>query len=100
MWQSISRIILRNRVIFLAGWILLTIFMGLETTHVKLSYDLNKSIPANAQVNLDYEAFKNEFGDEGNLVVIAIRSDDFFQLWFVRLFSSFRPPAKQSLPTG
>ena len=32
--------------------------MGLETTHVKLSYDLNKSIPANAQVNLDYEAFK------------------------------------------
>jgi len=88
MWQSISRIILRNRVIFLAGWILLTIFMGLETTHVKLSYDLNKSIPANAQVNLDYEAFKNEFGDEGNLVVIAIRSDDFFQLDFFRQWDS------------
>ena len=80
MWQVISRIILRNRIIFLAVWICLTAFMTWQTQQVKLGYELNKSIPDKAQANLDYEAFKDEFGDEGNLVVIAVNSEDFFLL--------------------
>jgi uncharacterized protein len=84
MWQVISRIILRNRVIFLTAWILLTAFMVFKTLQVQLSYDLNKSIPDKAQANLDYEAFKKEFGDEGNLIVIAVQTDRFFELDFFR----------------
>jgi len=84
MWQLISRIILRNRFIFLAIWIFLTAFMIYQTLQVKLSYELNKSIPDKAQANLDYEAFKEEFGDEGNLIVIAVNTEDFFTLSFFK----------------
>lgn len=88
MWQVISRIILRNRVIFLAAWILLTAFMVFKTLQVQLSYDLNKSIPDKAQANLDYDAFKKEFGDEGNLIVIAVQTDRFFDLAYFRQWTA------------
>ena len=82
MWLRISKIILRNRVIFLTGWVALTAFMTYQTLQVRLSYDLNMSIPDEAPTAVAYEAFKAEFGDEGNLIVIGVDTDSVFDLSF------------------
>ncbi|MFN3939173.1 MAG: efflux RND transporter permease subunit [Chitinophagales bacterium] len=82
MWQTISRIILRNRVFFLVIWALVTAFMTYQTTQVKLSFDLQKTVPSSAPEYIEYEKFKSIFGDEGNLVLIALKSDKFWQYDF------------------
>lgn len=82
MWQAISRIILRNRLVFLIVWGLITAFMTYQTTRVKLSFDLQKSVPATAQEYIDYEKFKSIFGDEGNMMLMAVQTDDFWDYAF------------------
>lgn len=86
MWQAISRIILRNRLLFLIIWGLITAFMTYQTTRVKLSYDLQKSVPTSAEEYIDYEKFKSVFGDEGNMMLVAVKSDQF---WDFNFFSDW-----------
>lgn len=82
MWQAISRIILRNRLYFLIIWGLITAFMTYQTTRVRLNYDLQKSIPTSAEEYIDYEKFKSVFGDEGNIMLVAVQTDQFWNFDF------------------
>lgn len=71
---------------FLIAWILLTAFMAYETTQVKLSYDFYKTIPEDNPAFIDYENFKGVFGDEGNVMFVAVQNEkfwniDFFKAW-------------------
>ncbi|MBC8173128.1 MAG: MMPL family transporter, partial [Chitinophagales bacterium] len=84
IWRSIAKIILRNRLVFLIVWILLTAFMTYETTRVKLSYDFYKTVPEDNQAYIDYENFKKIFGDEGNIMFMAVQTDKFWNLDFFR----------------
>ncbi len=80
MWQRLGKFVIQNRLILLIALVLATWLMGYYASKVKLSYDFSKAIPTDNPKYLEYQAFKKTFGDEGNLLVIGIRSDSLFTL--------------------
>jgi len=80
MWIKIARFILRNRIAILAILFLLTLFMGLQSRRIEMSYQYAPLLPKDDSTYIEYGSFVDVFGNEGNLVVIGIRNDNFFEL--------------------
>ncbi len=77
-WEFIARIILRNRIVVLSGIVLITIFMALQWKNIKFTHTEANLIPADDKVNVDYDTFLKNFGEEGNLIVIATKDQKLF----------------------
>ena len=80
MWQRLANWVLKNRFILLITLFLLTGLMGFYASKVKLSYEFARAIPTDNPKYQDYVAFKEMFGDDGNLLVIGLKSKDFFTI--------------------
>ncbi|MFN8289196.1 MAG: MMPL family transporter [Chitinophagaceae bacterium] len=52
--------------------------MGYHASRVQLSYDFSRAIPTNNPKYKAYQAFKQQFGEDGNLLVLGIQTDKFF----------------------
>ena len=79
MWQTIARIILRNRVAILVAIGLITVFMGFMTTSVKIRYDFAALLPATDSTLINYKDFKQRFGEDGDVLVIGIENENLFR---------------------
>ena len=77
-WEYIARIILRNRMIFLSGIILITVLLVFQWKNIKFTQTEANLIPADDQINVDYNKFLKNFGEEGNLIVIATKDPKLF----------------------
>lgn len=77
-WELIARIILRNRIVILSGVVLITIFMVFQWKNIKFTHTEANLIPADDKVNVDYDKFLKNFGEEGNLIVIATKDKKLF----------------------
>jgi predicted RND superfamily exporter protein len=53
--------------------------MAYEGSKVELSYELSRAIPVDHPKYKAYEEFKKKFGEDGNLLVIGIQTDSFFE---------------------
>ena len=80
MWVRLSRIILRNRIFLLIILGVVTLFMAYQATKVEMSYEYSQLLPKKDSAYIEYQHFKNIFGEEGNLIVAGIVDPDFFQL--------------------
>jgi len=78
MWTGIARIILKNRIPILIILFLLTVFMGYNARHIQMSYQYAPLLPEDDPAYKEYESFINSFGNEGNLLVIGVKDNDFF----------------------
>jgi predicted RND superfamily exporter protein len=79
MWQRLGQFILKYRIPLLVFLIGSTVFMGFRASRVQLSYDFARAIPINNPKYKAYQDFKQKFGEDGNLLVIGIQTDKFFQ---------------------
>lgn len=79
MWQLFSSFILRNRILLLLVTGVLTLFMTWLATRTELSHDFAKVIPSDDKDYIDYIHFKEEFGEDGNVLIIGIESENFFR---------------------
>lgn len=79
MWQRIAGLVLKFRIHLLIGLLAFTAFLGYKATQVQLSYDFVKAIPTDNPKYKEYLAFKDEFGEDGNMLVIGLQTDHFFQ---------------------
>lgn len=86
-WETIARIILRNRITILAIIIALTVLMAMQWKHMRFSYTEANLLPKDHPVNSDYEAFLKVFGEEGNLIVLGIQDEKF---WEVKNFEAWQ----------
>ena len=77
-WELIARIILRNRILLLCLVVLITILMAFQWKDLKFTHTEANLIPADDKVNIDYNSFLNNFGEEGNLIVIATKDKKLF----------------------
>lgn len=78
MWHQLGRFILAWRIpllILLAGS---TGLMGYWASKVELSYEFSRAIPVNHPANKTYQAFKQKYGQDGNMLVIGIQTNRFF----------------------
>lgn len=77
-WEAIARIILRNRIVFILIVLAATFFWGMQWDKMRFSYTEANLLPDDHEVNLQYNAFLDTFGDEGNLVIIGVKDSTLF----------------------
>ena len=80
MWLVISRIILRYRLTILLIVFASTVFILYQSTSVRLSYQMAKILPRTSKIYVDYEKFRNEFGDNRNTIVIGVTNPKLFNI--------------------
>lgn len=79
MWQSIANIILRNRFIIIGILTLLTVFFGyFAFSGLKLDNKYGILLPDNADAKVDYDRFKELFGEDGGALIISIETDSLY----------------------
>lgn len=80
MWQRLGSSVIKYRLILLITLFAVTGIMGYFASKVKLSYDFGKAIPTDNPKYRDYVSFRQKFGDDGNVLVLAVKTDKFFNL--------------------
>lgn len=80
MWINIARFILRNRIAILIALFLITIFMGIMSRRIEMSYQYAPLLPEDDPIYLEYESFLDIYGNEGNMVILGVKNEDFFDL--------------------
>jgi len=68
--------------------------MAFFASKIKLSYEFSKAIPTNNPKYQDYLSFKEKFGDDGNVLVIGVQSNNFFELKNFQAFSKLNSDLK------
>jgi uncharacterized protein len=58
----------------------LTVFMAYEAKNVKLSYENSSLLPEKDSTRIEYQKFKNLFGEDGNVIVIGTINPELFKL--------------------
>jgi uncharacterized protein len=79
MFTFIARIILRYRVFLFLTLLIITAFMGFMAREVRLSYEHTPLLPESDSTLIEFNRYKEIFGEDGNLVIIGIRNRDFFE---------------------
>jgi predicted RND superfamily exporter protein len=77
-WELVARVVLRNKILMLSIVTLITIFLGLQWKNISFTYTEANLLPDNDPVNIEYNAFLDKFGEEGNLVIIGLKKDVLF----------------------
>ncbi len=80
MWQFIVRLILRNRISILVIIGLLTIFMAYKGSSIKMTYEMARMLPKSDSIYVEYEKFKDEFGQDGSVIFIAVQDTNLYSL--------------------
>ncbi|TLF44279.1 efflux RND transporter permease subunit [Maribacter aurantiacus] len=77
-WPITARIILRNRILILCLVAGITIFLAMQWDNMRFSNSQANLLPDDHPINLEYQEFLDQFGEEGNAVVFAIRDSALF----------------------
>ena len=93
-WEKFARLILRNRILLLILVLVNTIFLSTQWKNIRFSYSEANLMPKDHPFNIDYDNFVDVFGEEGNLLIIAVNDSLLFEksnfnAW-IKLSNSFK----------
>ncbi|MDA0936351.1 MAG: efflux RND transporter permease subunit [Bacteroidetes bacterium] len=77
-WGTVASLILRNRFTIIGGILLITLFLAFQWQYMRFTFTEANLLPRNHPENLQYDAFVKTFGEDGNMMVIAIKDERFF----------------------
>jgi len=77
-WELIARIVLRNRILMLSIIVAITALLATQWKYIHFTQTEANMLPDDNIVNVEYNAFLNKFGEEGNLVIIGVKDKTFF----------------------
>ena len=77
-WELIAGIVLRNRIAIISLIVLFTVFLAFQWKHIHFTYTEANLLPDDHEVNLEYNSFLKEFGEEGNIIVIGSKDPKLF----------------------
>lgn len=80
MWKKFSSLLLRNKITFTVSVLLVTIFMGYKANKMELSYEFAKILPDNDPIFIEYQSFKKQFGEDGNVMILGFSDQNLFEL--------------------
>ncbi len=78
-WESVARLILRNRIVFLLAILGTTFLLSTQWSNIRFSFTEANLLPDNHPFNTFYQEFLDCFGEEGNLIVLAVQDEAFFE---------------------
>ncbi|NLR79247.1 MMPL family transporter [Chitinophaga eiseniae] len=84
MWQRLAGFVLKYRLLLLLLLLAGTGVMGYYASKVQMSYDYVATIPHDNPKFLEYQEFKQKFGGDGNVLMLAVQTDKFFQADFFK----------------
>ncbi|CAL1521388.1 efflux RND transporter permease subunit [Chitinophaga sp. MM2321] len=82
MWQRLAGFVLKYRLSLLLLLLAGTGVMAYFASKVQMSYDYVATIPHDNPKFLEYQRFKEKFGGDGNMLVLGVQTDSFFQADF------------------
>ncbi|MDR9456719.1 MAG: efflux RND transporter permease subunit [Salegentibacter sp.] len=77
-WNSVARLILRNRIIIIFLVLAATAFLATQWKNMQFSYTEANLLPDDHEANLTYNSFLDTFGEEGNLVILGVKDSALF----------------------
>ncbi|MFZ9942232.1 MAG: efflux RND transporter permease subunit [Bacteroidia bacterium] len=80
MFKRFASLLLRNKLLFTLAVLIGTGFMGYEASKMELSYEFAKILPADDPSFIEYQQFKQDFGSDGNVMVVGFADSSFFTL--------------------
>ena len=83
MWHRIAAFIIKFRITLLVTLLAATCVMGYYASKVELSYEFTNAIPTDNPKYKDYQNFRKQFGEDGNMMVIGVQTDKFFNQDFL-----------------
>lgn len=77
-WEIIAGIVLRNRIAIISLIGLFTVFLVFQWKYIHFTFTEANLLPDDHEVNLEYNAFLKEFGEEGNIIVVGSKDPKLF----------------------
>ena len=77
-WKIIARIVLRNRILMISIIAIITIFLALQWKNIHFTFTEANMLPEDNIANVEYNAFLDKFGEEGNLIIIGVKNATLF----------------------
>jgi len=87
MWHSIAAFIIRFRIFLLVLLAAVTGLMAYYATKVQLTYEFASAVPDDNPEYIAYQNFRKQFGEDGNMLVVGVQTDKFFDATF---FNDYR----------
>ena len=56
----------------------ITVFMGMQWQHMRFTYTEANLLPDDHEINVEYQGFLEQFGEEGNLIVLGVKDTAIF----------------------
>ena len=79
MFDFLARFILRYRLYLLIAVGVVTAFFAAQIPRLELSYDFTQAVPSNDPDLLFLKNFKQEFGEDGNVLVIGMQDSALYK---------------------
>ena len=77
-WEAIARLILRNRIVLILLLIAVTAFWASHWDNMRFTFTEANLLPDNHPENVTYNKFLSLFGEEGSVIVIAVKDPSLF----------------------
>ena len=77
-WQFVARFILKQRIFILLVLAVITVFLSTKIENIRFSHTEANLLPQDHPENIKYDHFLEIFGEEGNLLIIAIKDSTLF----------------------
>lgn len=84
MWHRIASYIIRFRIFLLVSLLAITAIAGYIGSNVQLSYEFTNAIPKDNPKYQEYQNFRQQFGEDGNVMVVGLQTERFFEDAFFR----------------
>ena len=79
-WQVVSRFILKQRIFILIVLAAATVLLGSKIQNIKFSHSEANLLPSDHEENIKYDNFLKIFGEEGNMIILAIDDPNLFHV--------------------
>lgn len=94
-WKHLGEWVLKYRLPLLAFLAAVTVIMGYYASKVEMSYEFTRAIPIDNPKYQAYLAFKQKFGEDGNLVAVGFQTDKMFTKDFFNAVSALHNDFKK-----
>ncbi len=78
-WSAVARFILRNRTLIILGILAATVFFAMQWKNMRFTYTEANLLPDDHPYNEEYQQFLNQFGEEGNLIILGVKDSALFE---------------------
>jgi uncharacterized protein len=87
MWNKVTEGIIRFRFWLMCVIVLITLVMGYFAIGVEMSYEFTRTVPVNDPDMVFFTKFKQQFGEDGNVMAIGVKDSALYKL---KNFEKFR----------